>query len=368
MERQFGDKSRVRFAYSLTPECWSMWCQFHESFVGLDELTCALRGETSADKASSERNTAISTNMRLVWAALLIQNHGGYFIGCNIELTSKLLGMTELTFRKTIKLLIRRSVISTVVDGVKRNAFFERLLPIYKISPQSSRRKVIKLGVSLSNDSFIPFRLISELREFYRRVKKSGQQDKYPEQTSNLSNEQYFELAEVFSDKQLVLYVSHLSLSAILSLVPMYANHLNEVSGPKVERSNFLAQQVRGMLRHGLLCEQLPADADADADADPDRQKQKEYIIVALANEVDMVILELAKWWRDYLDKFGLHIQLHGYLPNHFMVSVPPPHPPLPVAMMSCVLEAFVPDNENFYDCMLLDDRLLAGKVFPIAR
>ncbi len=165
LEALKGDKRKVRFDYCLTPEAWNMWSDWACAECNWkDEIDHVLRLPQSNEVVGSKKRSAITAQMRLVWISLwMASNKAGYVNGCDFTGLSRMLGMSEEQFHRGARALSRKGFLSIAANHTARTHLFEPMPPVYKLQPQSSKWKVIKLGVSLGDSQLIPLRFLFKL-------------------------------------------------------------------------------------------------------------------------------------------------------------------------------------------------------------
>lgn len=388
IKRPLESKSDVRFDYGLTTRTWLMWNDFLVTCSWAEELTFALFDSGLQEVLPPGKSIVITETMRLVRAALLMKsNNAGYVIGCDDHALSKMLGITEVKLRQTIRTLAKTNSIAIVAHGVARSKLLNRLLPIYQIRPKLPSMCTIKLGVSLSSLNLLPLQFTENLDLFYRRALKAKRALKkgYPRQNSLLSDKDYFELSKIFNNKKLTISIHHLCLSIILSLIPDYVSNCMIANTAASLSKNELADSLRGSVQL-KLAEGLAYDLLTFPEVVNDKQKAsrvndiailKDYTFHGLTDELVKRIEEIAKPWRLFVDIYHGKANIIGYLRHHHMLAGPiemskvaaetqceapegeQDKRSVTFSQVSCVFEVHVPKKHKREDCMILADELL---------
>lgn len=389
-------KYDLRFEYGLTQESRQLWHKTRGACVIPNELSYVLCCVGLGNLTLSDKPVVITANMILVWISLILKaNQSGYIVGFDSQVAGKTLGMTEVTFRKNIRLLIQVGYILNLSNGVRSTKLYDYLSPIYKINFQQSDCKIVKLGVTLSDGFIGVLRFIKKLQIFYSKTSKSGKIIRYAPNDSMLEDEQYFELSKVFSNKKLAKFVQQLCLWIVFSTVPEYDSVTggpltSSQDGASKASCEYLNLFVRQKLEEGLtnvrmfdsvVCRQNESNDFLSDDV----VLLKYYTLDTLSRELVGVIEQLAKQWKVFSAIFGERVKLTGYLPGYIMLAPIPKTKGLgsktackgeagediinseysknqsSELWTSNVLTVHVPDNDKYYDCMVLGDELLTA-------
>ncbi|WP_345855682.1 hypothetical protein [Shewanella algae] len=377
LERQKDDKSKLRFDYALSTECIRMWRECLETCSWQDELESVLRVESLAETSSAVTSATLHVNEGLVWVILLMHaNKARYVIGCDDSLLCKIAGITQLTLRRALKALVNKGLVSVAADGVKRSELFPYLPPIYKIYGQQPDTKILKLGLPLVSTDFFPLRCVSKLAEHYKKTQKLAN-GRYPRQDSMLSDEQYFQLSEFFSSKELVSWVNHLHLSTITSLVPTVEYYDKE---NREECEAKLRSAIMTIFLHELRDIQFSTPQAELADSGNDEfsktsviNRLNKYIIDALIKESLYGVLEISRYWRLLVECMGRDGRIIDYNQRERMVVIG--HQQLKVEasgereekettvlvnhFVPFVLTVITPERDSYDHCLVLKDHLL---------
>ncbi|MEL4371547.1 hypothetical protein [Shewanella xiamenensis] len=380
VEQTGKKKSKLRFVCCLTNESWNMWNELVASCKWMDELRFALLDVGTDGTYQSGQPIVISESMRLVRAALLIMsNNAGYIIGCNSKVLCKMLGMSEVKFRQTIDKLAKINSIKIATKGAARSELLNRILPIYQIRPKIPAMCTIKLGVSLSRLHLLPLQFTENLALFHRRVLalKQTKKNRYPNQNSLLSNEQYWALSKRFNNKELTDSIHHMCMSTVLSLVPLYVSGSLSKRLAKPEAIDALKARVTLLLSEGFLYEPQAVPKVRNS-KQKDIDTLKDFTFHALTEEVVNLILELSKSWLLFKNVYGDSAKLIDYLPNHQMVAIATETNEMVAhqqckdgqdvqqdivndinTIVFCVLSVSIPKQVKDDDCMILGRKLL---------
>lgn len=383
-KRPEGDKSKVRFDYALSKDCWRMWIDSLATCAWHDELVSVLNGKSLAETQSTKSTAGLNVNARLVWAVLLIQsNNGRYVIGRDDSSICQLTGISKLALLRSINSLVRKEVITIVANGVERSKLLPYLPPIYKLQRQQPNTKVIKFGVPLSDTFIIPLRCISRLTTYYKRACKLPK-GKYPNQNTLLNDQQYFQLSEFFQSKALVRWIDHFCLSTIISLTPWHVSsndHANRTTREVSDELRFkiMATYLDGFGDgwHSLTSSDYADDNTITASNSTEMDILKNYLLEALTDESMDLILELSRSWRLFVECMGENGRIVDYRQRDRMVSIghqlvhqnidsEDEEQKLNVLadqFTSCVLTIVVPDSNSYSDCMALRDCLLTSNI-----
>ncbi len=387
-ERLKTDKSKVRFDYALTRECRNLWSKDYKTCVWKDELIAILKGKSVLDGLPADKSSKLTINARLVWVVFLMQsNNARYVVGMDDLSLCKLTGMTVTALRRAINELVRKGVIAVEANGVKRNGLFPDLAPIYKMQRQQPETKLVKLGVALEYRRIVPLRCISQLITYHNYVNKRRNQKfankEFPSQISVLSNEQYFELAEVLSGKKFITWIHHLCLSNILSLVPVYAFAQTESNKPERVVQAEIEKQLYFLLSQALRGSQpifgFTPILRNKQDIDPTKEQLeplKHYLFNAVIEESFGIIQELAIHWKLFVECMGSDGRIVGYNFKERMISINRQTEAEELELsdavtedsntqsnlalsVSCVLTVMVPNTESYGDSMVHGGQLL---------
>jgi hypothetical protein len=378
-KRQEHDKSKVRFAYVLSADCWRMWKDCFTACSWSDELVSVLSGKSLAEVQSTEKSAGLNVNARLVWAVLLMRsNSGRYVIGSYDSSLCLLTGLEKSALTRAINSLVRKGVITIVAGGVKQNKLFPYLPPIYKMQQQQPGTKILKFGVPLSNSFMIPLRCISRLVSFYRRACKlpAGQ---YPKQGSELSSEQYFQLSKFFSSQALAMWTHHVCLSTIISSIPVCVSTNADGNRKKREIINELRSEIMATYLQNFGCDWLPISFPDYAHGNKVRAVRpteidilRDYIFEVLIAESVSLVLELSDSWRLFVECMGGNCRIVDYQIRERMVSINSQSvvdksscegkdenvADLVDIFTPCVLTVIVPDSDSYSHCMALGESL----------
>lgn len=399
-KRSVGEERKVRFDYGLTPAAWLMGRDWVSAeCMWKDEINYVLCLPQSVDETASEKFAAITTQMRLVWIALLLSsNEAGYVVGLDSLALSKMLGMTNEQFRRAVQALSRKGIVSVAANQLARTTLFGPMYPIYKLHPQSTKSKVIMLGVALGDMQLDPMRFLSDLTNYYRRAAKGYGKRKLPIQGSYLLDEQYFELAKYFRNPRLQALVYHACMSIILSVTPSYIANLKTSDSPKEVHQDSpeqatqvnqtrgceeaaLSELVKSILVHGVFCQDLMSFAKASDETGEDKLTNvdevdilRQFTLSELTREVVNLIQQLSQQWRFFVDCIGGAVRLLDHQRHYCMRTVLPrqnnlveekletdPRDQEYDKLVSCVFEVLVPNTKEYGDCMIVGDELFTA-------
>lgn len=386
LERQEGDKSKVRFDYALSTECWEMWSALFDSCVWQNELISVLAKTSLVDSDSTGKPIRLSTNSRLVWAALVMRsNTSRYVLGSDDVLICRLTGITQVNLLRAAKDLAVKGVISIAANNVKKDKLHPYLPPIYKLQRQDPGTKIIKLGVTLSRNSLLPLRCISKLVSYYQRACKLSE-GRYPIQDTPLSNEQLFKLSTFFVDKDLRGWIHQLYLSSIFSFLPISVSTVREEHQSGQEACNSILYQLRCRLSDALFSSQsifpladiLTQDKPSSVD---EIEILKSYLLDIVSQETWSAVQELTDSWRLFNECIGKDARIVDHKYREQMLSISNPRTVAEDEVpndsndethkttldmnwsASCVLYVMVPDTNSYADCMVLGDQLLTSSM-----
>lgn len=329
-----GRQAANRYDYALATECWVLWCRTIESTIWAEEFLYTLNC-VAYEKQIPPDNSKVVADVkgRLVTTALVfLANSAGYVIGCNEQPLSETLGMSVAKLRQTIRELARRNCLSVVAQGVSPSLMFGRLLPIYQIQLKCPRYKYVKLGISSAERQLTPIQFTSGLIDFYRRASKRRNKDRYPSQCSLLPDEHYYELSKIFRNKKLVIFINHLCLSTILSLITEYT-HMSRADhyppdGIKLGSTEKLRELVYLKLTEGLFGDGREVREAVTLRADEQGFYHTgtipfftSYTLNELTQELVCEIKMLSKQWKLFTEIYDLGARITGYLPNYLMLA-----------------------------------------------
>ncbi|WP_345843149.1 hypothetical protein [Shewanella algae] len=378
-------RMRIRFNYGLTPEAWKMGFEWAaEKCIWRDEIDYVLGLPQSVKGLGAGKTVTITPQTRLVWIALLLEaNLAGYVIGCDFGALSRMLGMSEEQFHRGARALSRKGFLSIAANHAARTHLFEPMPPVYKLQPQSRRWKVIKLGVSLGDSQLIPLRFLFKLGDFYRKAAKRSRSGRLPIQSSNLSDERYFELSKIFHNPKLCVLVQQVCLSTIFSLASSSIDskpdvRQDEINQAKNSANEELRKQVRELLSTILPFSDLKSLPTVEKNQEPDKSSDAEsvgllgeFTLSELTSEVANLIEVIAKRLRTFTDCFGTDPRVLNHYPRMMMRTMlsrqdnPTDGSQLkgmtgqePDYVVNCVLDFLVPNDKKFADCLILGDVL----------
>lgn len=301
-----GKKSRALFDYALSRECKEIWARC-TSFIWQNELIEVLSKTSFLERISTENPLTINTNTRLIWAVLLLQsNQARYVIGLNTTSIEQITGMSQVAIRRAINWLVAHGVIGIMAKEVNRNKILPDLAPIYKMKGQQSDTKIIKFGISSSEMLSVTFPGI------YQLIRASRGLYKFSSRTSTLLTEQqYIYLSKIFKNKRFVIWVHHLCISSVLSLVPVYTSKLNGDNQLSLEENKDIKYQLYDMLTHALFDAQTlpfnntPKLYQCDKELDLDVYAMQQYLVDALTKDSLFVIQKLSSPWQLFIESVG---------------------------------------------------------------
>ncbi len=382
-----GDRRKVRFYYYLTPEArlmWSVWTA--EECSWKDEIDHVLSLPKSVEAAGSKKRVAITVQMRLVWIALLMaSNRAGYVVGVDFGTLSKMLGMSKEQFYRAAKALSRKGVVSIAVSHLARTPLFGPTPPVYKLQPQSTKWKLIKLGVSLGDSQLAPLRFLFKLEDFYLKAAKHSRKGRLPSQSSYLPDHRYFELAKIFHNQKLRALVYHVCRSAIFLLAPCYssiserADLQDEPNQTRRDSEVALREQVMSILANGLSSMDMKNFAKANKKQIVDESSDVDgaywlgvFTLRELTNEVANLVQLVSRQLRVFVGCLGGELRVLEHQKNEHMATIlhdqavsflelhtEPGKEPKQVWVTSCVLSVLVPNEEKYDNCLVLGDVLL---------
>ncbi|MGI2259399.1 hypothetical protein [Shewanella sp. GXUN23E] len=380
-----GEKDRPQFEYSLSPESWLLWQNFRAEICWADEFEYALVAAHHSPSKGQGKTAPLTWAMRLVWAALLkCSNQAGYAVGVDSQRFAQHLNLSDTQLRRATKGLVSRGIVY-VTSGLPPTVVTPRLGAIYRIYPQCSDQKVINLGVNVDGHYLTPFRFFRELVAYHDKAAKTPERLPCARDAMSLSDEQYFELAEIFcsNKRRLAIYIHHLGLTVIWELLSEFGalkkdGSLSTAGDGQIE---FPLEEIQSLVQF-KLCKVLSMELETsvgDGDVDTEKgtdgdQFLKGFFIYKLVEEVVWKLWELSRQWREFIDLFGSNIQLVGHLPAQVMVATVGCSDALETdndskakgertMVSTCVLQVSVPNAEQYADTMVF-----SGEVFSLAK
>ena len=385
-----GVRRKVRFDFCMSPEALRMWHAWISSeVIWKDEINHVLYSSIPIARASSRKSTEITTQMRLVWIAILMSSDKtGYVVGIEDSFFSKLLGMTEAQIRRTVRALVRVGVVSIVANQIACSTFFGPIPPIYRLHLLSKKWKLINLGVSLEGNHLVPLKFLSKVKAYVQDLTKHSPGMKLPNLMGYLSEKHYSRLAKFFHSKKLHALVHHTCMSIIFSLVPMYASFFDvqdsqeEANLLKKKEEAELTGDVMSLLVDNLSCSDLQGFLITKEESTGDKWKDiaeadfiRKFIITELTIEVVNLIQILLPQWRVFVSCVGGGVHVcdphkyafvdKGTILSHRSESVQLSHAePAPESehlKVHCyLLKVLVPNEKKYDDCLVFEGDLYA--------
>lgn len=390
-----GKKRKVGFDFCLSPEALRMWHAWDSSeVIWKDEINHVLLSSTPI--ASFRTSAAITTQMRLVWIALLMSSDKtGYVVGIEDSFFSKVLGMTEAQIRRTVRALERVGVVSVVAAQIARTTLFGPMPPVYKVHPQSSQWKIIRVGITRNDMEFEPIRLLRKLISYDQlaTVRMRSKNGKLPIQDSYLSEDQYFRLSKHFRNKKLKALVQQTCLAIVFShasnilatrlsgtsqlhsglnsLSESNKGALTVVDQPANYQDRDLFNRVSFELSNSLSCGDVVSFEKVGVEGGDLNNKMeneifRSFIIKELTIDIVDLIQQLSKELQVFFDSFGDKLRVLSYQKHQAIgVSLPVQEASLKQSqdtgsnekaykmLASHVLEVIVPNEEKYTDCLI---------------
>ena len=389
-----GGKRRSHFDYCITSQAWRMWLEFFSACSRKDELHLITYSRHLGDKV--EKSSSLTVKMRLVWIALLMSsNKAGYVVAIENSFFSKVLGMTEAQIRRTVRALERVDVVSVVAAQIARTTLFGPMPPVYKVHPQSSQWKMIRIGIGHSDMELEPIRLLRKLISYDQlaTVRMRSKNGKLPIQDSYLDEDQYFRLSKCFRNEKIKALVQQTCLAIVFSYVlNNLAVRLSGSSRRHVEQSSLseshqgalavvnqpanyqdsdLFNRVSFELLNCLPCGDVVSSEKIEGEDDEltdiyEVSTLREFTISELAHDVVDLIQQLTKELLVFVDSFGDKLRVLNYQKHQSMVAVQPvqeaslkqsqdtdSNGEANNLLASYVLEAVVPNEEKYGDCLI---------------
>ncbi|MCG9737694.1 hypothetical protein L1D32_05950 [Shewanella insulae] len=388
-----GEKRGGRFDYGITSKAWGMWLELLSGCCWKEELRLILR-RYAVGKVKAEKPTHFTAKMHLVWIALMLSsNKAGYVLAIENSFFSEVLGMTEAQIRRTVRALVRVGVVSIVAAKLARTTLFGSMLPVYKIHPQSSQWKIIRVGITRNDMEFDPIRLLRHLISYEQvaTVSMRSKKGKLPIQSSCFLDDQYFRLSKKFRSMKLKAIVQQACLAIVFShALNNLAARLSGASRPH-GRQNSLSEphqatltvvnqpanyqdlccRVSFELSNSLSCGDVVSFEKMEREErGPNKITENEifraFIINELTNDIVNLIQILSKELKVFVDSLGDKLRVLSYQKHQPMVVI------LPVQEASLkqsqdtdsseeaykllapyVLEVLVPNEEKYSDCLI---------------
>ncbi|WP_335901542.1 hypothetical protein [Shewanella algae] len=392
-----GVRRKVRFDFCLSPEALRMWHAWISSeVIWKDEINHVLCSSIPIVRASSRKSAEITTQMRLVWIAILMSSDkAGYVVGIEDSFFSKLLRMTEAQIRRTVRALVRVGVVSVVAAKLARTTLLGPMTAVYKVHHQASQWKIIRVGITRNDMEFEPIRLLRSLNSYEQRAteRMRSKNGKLPIQESLLLDEQYFRLSKHFRNRKLKALVQQNCLAIVFSHVSdRLATRLSGTSQPHGRQNSLsesrrvtltvvnrpanypdrdLFNRVSFELSNSLSCGDVVSFEKMEREErGPNKITENEiflaFIINELTNDIVNLIQILSKELQVFVDCFGGKLRVLNYLKHHSMSasqsakeeSQQKKREIVPKEQSfnfyaQCVLEVLVPNEEKYSDCLI---------------
>lgn len=297
-----------RFEYFLTGATWYGWsdllgeCLFKNEFIHalLDKSTTFPRHE-----------------FRLLWAVLvLLADRFGYVVGYSETELKKMLGMSDKEFRLSIQAIKSTDNVCMLAREVSHTALFTRLPAIFQIRAKSFTGKPVRLGVSLPFGFFRQFDFLNKFSFYQRRSRKHRALLKFLPQNSELTDEQYFNLSKIFTNKKLYAYTHHFCMLTVCSLS-------QELTTADLCDYEGLEQKVRSELDKGFnqaMFAQTTPVSNERSQTSSELSLLREFTFEIMSREIVDKITLLGKQLNNFIRISGGTVNLLWHLPKQQML------------------------------------------------
>ncbi|ACK44909.1 hypothetical protein Sbal223_0375 [Shewanella baltica OS223] len=296
-----------RFEYFLTDATWRGWNELLGECLFKNEFIHALL----------DKNTTFpQQEFRLLWAALvLLADRFGYVVGYSETELKKMLGMSDKEFKLSIQAIKRTDGVCMLAREVSRTALFTRLPAIFQIRTKSYTGQPVRLGVPLPFDFFRQFDFLNKFSIYQRRSRKHRALRKFAPQNSELTDEQYFNLSKIFTNKKLYAYTHHFCMLIVCSLS-------QELTTADLCNYKCLEQRVRSELDKGFnqaMFAETTSVSDERSKSNSDLSLLREFTFEIMSREIADKITLLGKQLNRFLSISGGSINLMFFLPKQHM-------------------------------------------------
>jgi hypothetical protein len=213
------------FDFSLTDKCFSLFQATLDKIIWTGEFLYLLNCPSIAGSNSSKN---LNLEMRLIWIWLVTQsNQAGFIVGFDHQTASAVLGMPVSKVTESFNSLLEKNHVSQLSIKIPRSKLFDELLPIYKIYPAKSDRKIVQLGVP--NPRFINLKSLGFLIHMFDYQSKPNdqvEQATFPTQISGLPYADYYELSEILENHDLIEALEWRAMLTMLLVIPEYASFI----------------------------------------------------------------------------------------------------------------------------------------------
>lgn len=299
-----------RFEYFLTGAAWRRWSELIDECLFKNEFIHAL-----LDKST----TLPRQEFRLLWAALvLLADRFGYVVGYSETELKKMLGMSDKEFRLSIQAIKRTDCVCMLAREVSRTDLFTRLPAIFQIRTKTYIGQSVQLGVSLPFGFFRQFDFLNKFSIYQRRSRKFRALRKFAPQNSELTDEQYFNLSKIFTNKKLYAYTHHFCMLTVCSLS-------QELTTADICNYKGLEQRVRSELDKGFnltMFDSTTSDGDDISKSSSDLSLLREFTFEMMSREIADKITLLAKQLNRFRSISGGAINLLWHIRKQQMRAI----------------------------------------------
>lgn len=354
-----SNASHPRYLYALTRDSWILWLA--------EVLNCNLREELDYIlcehilNPEKDETVRITSNIRLLWAFLVLKSDSVGYVTLDSGLrVEKCLGMTKTQWQKQLRSLMKQGRVSRELKLSEGKVLSEIDGITYKINLHDPGCKKIKLGVNLQVGflDVAGFKVFLFFRTYNSIYNKS--RIKFPKQESELSDEEFFNLARFFYQNKNVNAMIGLCCSIVFSLLNELGNifnfNANAISDMWLEKF-FSPNYIKS-----LICRRWSLSLDGNVS-----DLAWDWLFDVLSNEIFLKLSSISKPWLLYKDVHGHKPRITGYdsyfhmmgkvlkydniknddesIMNHFISS--------------CVFVVKVPDDNRYGNCMVLRNDIL---------